>query len=482
MGAILRWEWRRALRERALQVALGAYAVLLGLGIAAGILDARARVEAHGRLLAAEEATLADLARTVADIEAGRVAAPESWLDPRQPGVLGRDAHGGGRPALLPPAAGAFIAVGQSDLLPDELQVTIGPATTFLARAELADPDALSIGRFDAAFVLVYLLPLFLLAVSYDLVAGDRRRGLLALLSAVGASPVRVAAARATARGLAFLAITAVQLGLGWVVAAAVLPGSSSPWPAVLALGGAALYLLFWSALAVACNARPRPPAWNATTLAGIWVALVVMVPAIVNLAVKRLHPAPSRAELILETRAMSGEARARGEALLAGFYGDHPELAGATVDKDDFAANSVIANEYVEQALAPTLARFDDEAAAQRRLVTRAQMFAPPLALASLSSEAAGSAASRHARFVEQVREYHEVYRDFVVPRIFRKATLAPADFAAVPRFRFRELTSAEIAGAALTGLSQLGLAALVAMLLAAWAWRRPIVLAGAT
>jgi cell division protein FtsW (lipid II flippase) len=52
------------------------------------------------------------------------------------------------------------------------------------AATDPENPHRLLIGRFDAAFVVVFLVPLFIIALTYSLIAGERERGTLALLLA----------------------------------------------------------------------------------------------------------------------------------------------------------------------------------------------------------------------------------------------------------------------------------------------------------
>lgn len=100
--------------------------------------------------------------------------------------VLGQQAvdpkaiAGRGTTAVLPPAPLPLLATGQSDLSPGHETVVLWRlATPADTRSELENPSHLMAGRFDLAFVLVWLYPLFLLALVYDLMAGDQEAGTL---------------------------------------------------------------------------------------------------------------------------------------------------------------------------------------------------------------------------------------------------------------------------------------------------------------
>ena len=70
--------------------------------------------------------------------------------------------------------------------------------------------------------------------------------------------------------------------------------GGLALWAAVVAGYG-----LFWIALAVLVNTVRLRAATNAVVLAGIWLALVAVIPAIAQAAVTAAVPVPSRIEAI---------------------------------------------------------------------------------------------------------------------------------------------------------------------------------------
>ena len=78
--------------------------------------------------------------------------------DPRNPTMFG--SRFGPRYAVLPPAALAPLSVGQSDLLPFYFKVSTDARETVVAATEIENPHRLLVGRFDLAFVLVFLYPL----------------------------------------------------------------------------------------------------------------------------------------------------------------------------------------------------------------------------------------------------------------------------------------------------------------------------------
>ena len=75
------------------------------------------------------------------------------------------------------PAPLAFAAFGQRDLQPFALRVRLLGLHAQLYESETINPELALPGRFDFAFVLVFLAPLFVIALFHDLVSAEREAG-----------------------------------------------------------------------------------------------------------------------------------------------------------------------------------------------------------------------------------------------------------------------------------------------------------------
>lgn len=369
--------------------------------------------------------------------------------------------------AILSPAPMPLLASGQSDLVPGHQMISLWklsePAET---RSELENPSVLLAGRFDLAFVLVWIFPLFLLAFVYDLAAGDRESGTLRLGLAQGITPGRWLVHRALARALPVLGLAA----LATLAAGVFSDGPVAANRMVLAVAVVLAYGLFWVALAIAVNAVARSAAGAATGLGAAWVLLVLVVPTLLNVAVETLYPTPSRAELIAAGRKASGDAEKRGGELLNSFYRDHPELAPPG-QRADFAAQHLTVQTEVGRAVEPVRQRFDDQLARQQTAVGRWRFFSPAIATYEALTDLAGTGYWRHRAFHDQTDEFRGAIYDFFSPKVHRREPVTMADYERLPRFSFRE----EPAGLwmARVGAGIAGVLTLTAIL-GAWSWRR--------
>ncbi len=461
---VYRLEWRILRRDRSAQLVLGVFAVFLLVAALAGGRAAATLEQGIEAEVEAERTTEQTHAASLATLGADE---PQSARDPRDPVFMGQD--GAARTVVLPPAPLAPIAVGQRDLHPQAVRVTTGVRITSQreSRTALTGPTRKMSGPFDPAFLFVMLFPLVIIALSYELLSGERERGTLAMLLSQPVSQTSLVLGKAAARATALCAVTIVFALVGLVVAGADL-GSAQAWLHVgLYVGLLVGWALFWFAAAVAVNAWSSSSDRNALALVGLWLVLVVIVPGLVSVAVDTFSPPPSGAELEHEVR----EAAQDIERELAGLEGRHDvDPRSAAFSRKKVAVE--------EKLLAQTRPMLDAHGASldDRQALLGGLRFASPALIVQLALEdVAGSGATRHRRFARQVDAFHPEYRAFFTSRIADAAPFTAADLAAVPAMAYAPEPTGQLIGRVLVGI--LFLLVLAAALLAiAWPGLRRI------
>ncbi len=447
---IMRHEWR-ALSSDGL---VWAVAAVFGLSIAYGVWNGSRWVSFQRSALHAaageEAARYEGLKSRIAALSVpGTSVSP--FADPRSPTALG--ARFGPRYAMLPPGPLAPLAIGQSDLLPYYFKVSTEARENVVATAEIENPNRLLAGRFDLAFVLIYLYPLLVLALSYNMLSAEQEQGILRLTMAQPVSLKTLVAGKVLLRALLLVGLVVV-----FSIAALLATGATADpsrlllWVAVVAAYGA-----FWFCLSVLVVSFGGRSATNATVLAGAWLAFVVLTPAMFNLAATTLYPVPSRVEMIQAMRTAQDEANKSGSQALARFYEDHPDLATGDPAQamNDFNVVRVAVNDEVERRVRPVVGRYETQIASQQKLIDSLRFLSPALLMQGALNDIAGSGTERHRAFLAQVDQYHREWRDYFVPKIFAKAQIA--DVESIPRFSYRDEPAGEIArrvGAAIAAL----------------------------
>ncbi len=184
----------------------------------------------------------------------------------------------------------------------------------------------MSNGQFDAAFVVLFLYPLLIFAVSFDLTATERDRGTLRMVLAQPVTLREVVAGKMIVRA-AKLAVPVILIPIG--VAAVSSPVDGDFWlRAMLWIVVVLVYGAIWHGIALVVNARGMSAPANALVLAGIWLLFAVVGPSCVNLLIAVRYPMPSRVEAAVEARAATQEATVQGSQQLGQFLQDHPTTA----------------------------------------------------------------------------------------------------------------------------------------------------------
>ncbi|RTL85143.1 MAG: DUF3526 domain-containing protein [Hyphomicrobiales bacterium] len=454
-------EARILARARAVGLALVALAAaaLFALHAGAGRIASQQAVVAAAR---AEEAQRLDgLKTSLARLESGATQEePPPYRDPRNAVFMG--AGPAARVAALAPQPLALVAVGQSDLLSPVIRVTSGSKDAFLFADEIENPALLSSGATDLAFIVVHVYPLVILALAFNLLAGEREQGTLVMTLAAARRPGAALAGKLAARLVAPIAImllaTALGIGLfaGWDALA------SASFLRLVAV--ILVYGLFWAALAAAVDGLGQSSAFNALTLIGAWVVLALLAPAGINSLAAFVYPAPSRIDMTVAARAAATDADKSRDAMLARYVEEHAgqKPAGAREGTLRRLATQEAAFERVEGVIAA----HDAALSRQRALVDRLSFLSPTLLAYGALADVAGAGEARYRDFLDRLSAFHLDWRAFFLTRAKAGQAMTAADYDALPRFAETPAPESAV-GSALLGM------ALPTLLLAFLAWR---------
>lgn len=360
--------------------------------------------------------------------------------------------------AVKPSTALAPLAVGQSDLAPAYYRVTAHAAYTFLNQTEIANALNLAAGSFDVAFVLVFVLPIFIVALTFDLLSREKEQGTLALVLAHGVSVQTYVAAKVTARALVVTALILAANLAAFLTIGADLTDGRTALEAGLWILVSVLYGLVWFALALLINSWNWPSVTNGVVLANLWLVFVVVLPAFINIGATLIYPPPSRVELTTELRQASKEVDEEAAEAREQYYFDHPEFAEGGGTPDAFYFQVLATESAINAAIQPHLAEFDEQAEKQETMISRLQYLSPAILAQRALSGIAGTAERWFADFKTQVLAFHEIWQGFFSERILASEPMTSKSYAAIPVFEYQlpaSSFSVRQAAGPLTGLA---------------------------
>ncbi len=437
LSHIIRYDWLLLRANRTLVVSVG----LLAVFVAFALLTGHNRVQFQQQIIAdisrVETGSIAKNQALVAELErTGKPFAGNSHRDPTAPYTVASSR--GNRYLVKQPEPLAVVSVGQSDLQPYYYKFAFAKKQALYHGEEIENASILYNGSFDLSFVLIYLLPLLIIALTYNLVSAEREQGTLAMLMSSTVSLRQIIISK---YGFRFALLTGAFLGL--VTAGLLLTGVS-----ITNNAGGILFLFlltagysaFWFALSFWVNSVGRNTGFNAAVLVGVWLVLGLVLPTVLNVAVTAAHPMPSRIDLIAETREASDNVKREGEKKMSAYYGDHPELLpkGKPVNYKDFAIGSVRSTLAVEAVIQPMEAAFETQHQKQQQLISTYRFLSPVVFMQQSLNDVAGTGDEQFRHFQAEATRQHAGYRDFFTAKIFRQESFKAADYGKIPRFRY--------------------------------------------
>lgn len=340
----------------------------------------------------------------------------------------------GYRFAIHPPGPLTAFSLGQRDLFPTYQGVTAGSLLRQLDPTELTNPQKLLIGNFDLAFVLIYLLPLFIIALGYNLLSAEAEAGTLSLLRSQPVGLGWVLAGKLMLRLGLVLGAVVLLIGLAALLTGADDMGLLAQWLAV-----SMAYILFWFGVVGLVIAFQGSSAVNAVALLGAWLVLVVVTPALVQQVLALTRPAPDYQGLQSQIREVFTKRPPKAENVQK-YYQHHPDLAGSdTLDADRYLLMSFYArNEVLDRQFAPQMAQLDEQGRRYAALVSSLSGLMPAVNAQALFNRLAGTDETSRQNYLAQVGTFHERWKAFIILRKFRGQPMTLADYGQLPNFTF--------------------------------------------
>lgn len=414
---LARHEWRVLTASAIVRLVVVVFGIALVASTGLGI--ARASRE-HATIATFEQRGERQRAQA-ADLRADVAANERGWL------------------ALLPPAPLGALAVGQGDVYPNYIKITARSLDALVSGDQIEHPLSVANGQFDAAFVMLFLYPLLIFAVSFDLTASERARGTLRMVLSQPVTLRQVVAGKMVVRTL-LLVIPAIVLPLALLTFTAPVDATfmqrAVPWSIVVAA-----YAAVWHGLALLVNARGLSAAANALVLAGVWLLFVVVGPSAVNLLIATSYPMPSRVEAALQARAATQEATVQGSRELGQFLQDHP--TSGSVGREgmrQFAVLQAERDQRVADRLQSVESAFNEQLQKQQRLASWLSVLSPTMIAQGVLLDVAGTSTYRFDHFRDEAAAFQRQWRAYFEPRVLDAATLTPQDYAAAPAFAYQD------------------------------------------
>ncbi len=409
-----RHELRLLLRSRFAAAALLLLALLATASIAAGLAEIRHQRQVIERIQPQQAADVAAIAEWVSKIE-----------DP------GSAAYYTFHPTWDAPSSLAFAALGMRDVAPYILRVRALGLEAQLYDGEAFNPELALPGRFDFSFVLVYLAPLFVIALFHDLWSSEREAGRYVMLKALPRG--RRLWLR---RGVLRFGFLYAALALPFLVGALLSGAPALSLVLILLLTGA--YLGFWAIIAIIVARRGWRSATNAATLAAGWLILTLVLPTLSHIVINRAIPVGQGVELTLAQREAVNRAwDIPRETTMQRFFTNHPEWRDTPPLPVDFHWKWYFAFHQVgDESVAGQVQTYRQGLEARDAAARTLGWVLPPVGVQAALARIAETDLDAQLAYQDRIRAYHNDLRAFYYRYLFNDLPFRSADFAKAPTF----------------------------------------------
>jgi ABC-2 type transport system permease protein len=408
-------ELRLLLRQRLTVIALVLLAALTVAALVAGMAE-----------VARQRAAIAAIPAAQAQ-DIGPIAA---WVDKEKD--AGSAAYYSFHPTWDAPSPLAFAALGMRDVSPYILRVRALGLEAQVYDGDTFNPELALPGRFDFAFVLVFLAPLFVIALFHDLVSAEREAGRARMLEALPNGGRALWRRRTWLRLTLLWAVLAVPF-----VAAATIEGVGFATILIVLLSIIA-YLLFWTGLAALVGRLRWSSVANAATLAASWLMLVLVVPTLANVAINQAIPVNQGAEIALAQREAVNRAwDIPRDDTMRRFYAHHPEWADSPPLGPEFHYKWYLAfHQNGDESVAGRVRAYRAGLEARDAAGRAFGWVLPSVGVQALLTRLARTDLDAQLAYQDRIREFHGRLRTFYYGYLFRDRPFGTADFARAPRF----------------------------------------------
>lgn len=434
---IFRFEWRQLVRQRALLYSLLFFIMIALTAIRNGSQAVNNQLIQLDSINAAYQkdfkkvlAKLADTSTAQAKKQAAMAALAEV-VNYRLP-----------QNALLSPQPLQALSSGISDIQPfyQQVQTTVNfmnPPNT-----PVSNPVKLFSGNFDLAFTWLYLLPLLIIAFCYPVYAQEKESGTAALLTVQGRYMHRIILYKLLFRLLLISSVVLLLNATGFMVTAKTqYPGwkHMTLWCMVVQS-----YIFCWFAACYAFISLKLNTPFTALLLMGLWVTVVMILPALSNMYITMRNPVPLRDDLASIQRHEAEEIwRMKPKSLADSFNLHHPQYAGSADPAKDtlFLSKRFIAGYYylLGKRVGKVADALEQQLQQRNQYFTRMARWSPVLQTQQLLNELAGTDMNSYRSFKQQVSGFQQQWKAFLYSWQLQDRSLPREAFDQFPVFNMQ-------------------------------------------
>ncbi|SDH18488.1 DUF3526 domain-containing protein [Chitinophaga filiformis] len=328
----------------------------------------------------------------------------------------------------------ASLAIGQQDVNASIQYLTIRGLEGQRYDTDLFNPYNQLTGNLDLSFVILFLLPLLIIAFNFNLLSQETEHGTWSLVSIQINKPIKYILFKLSIRLIVVLVLLSVLLTLAVFIIGLPLDEKLLAYTII-----AILYVVFWFAVSFLIIVLRRSSAISALLLLSTWVLICLLVPAVINNFLTVRYPVQEAYSTFIKQRdGYHTRWDKSTDSTMQAFFKHYPQYSHYVWNSPKFNYMWY----YAMQQLG------DDESAAeseamQQKLALRQQsasiaaLFFPPMHAQLEFTDIAGTGLRQQLQFLDSTAVFHETTKLHFYPGIFGDSTVVGEDWSRhVPKY----------------------------------------------
>lgn len=318
------------------------------------------------------------------------------------------------------------LCLGQRDLYPSYYRITMTDLARQTNTGDLANPMKLLTGNFDLSYVFIFLFPLLVVSLFYNLFAGEKEGGTLQLLESQPVSLPVILISKGLLRLFIVLSMATVLLLLGFTLQSISIGQNWSifiQWILVIYT-----YIVIWTILMGCVVWLKRGSSLSAMIGLGIWLVFTLITPAMINLFVLAKKPLPNRTEMIHVLRNQNDAIWESPKSyVLDQFYADNPEFNDG--DSINFYKWYYASFTILDKEASLLNAKFEEQVRDRNEMLEKWEWLAPAALTHETLSHISSTDRYHHLQFLKEVQQYHNELKDLYYTKIFAEKSFSQED-----------------------------------------------------
>jgi ABC-2 type transport system permease protein len=333
-------------------------------------------------------------------------------------------------PVVFNPSPLAALSLGLRDIFPYYQELQSHSLYMQVFKSEISNPEKLLTGNLDLAFVLIFLFPLFIIGLGYDIVSGEKESGVYAVIKTQAVSFNKVVLVKLLFR-FVLVALPAMVL--------CIIGKASLLWSIITLL-----YIAFWHTVVYFTASLNKNSAFNAMALVSVWLLFLIVLPALFNAIAIYRYPIDQTNLSNYIRRIQVDESKEGLNNLAKMYYEKYPALddhdtTWLTLYKKAYP----MAGEIGDSVARPVVYNYYKQIEARNRFVSRFNLVNPAVNTQQVFNLMACTDVNNFLQYQKALESFHRKLVKFYHEPLYLNKTFTPLDYNKKPAFTWNSTVS---------------------------------------